>query len=42
MGKINPAEGLFDMLEAEDAYVPTRGREKDEPLPTGQQKGGRT
>jgi ribosomal protein L31 len=42
VGKINPAEGLFDMLEAEDAYVPTRGREKDEPLPTGQQKGGRT
>ena len=40
--KNDAAEGLFDMLEAEDAYVPTRGREKDEPPPTGQQKGVRT
>lgn len=43
VGKNDAAEELFDMLQAEDAYVPSRGRETEgKPQETGKRKGVRT
>lgn len=40
--KVDATDTLFKLIESKDAYVPTRGRDKDAGSPTGKQKGVRT
>ena len=40
--KVDATDSLFKLMESSDAYVPTRGRDKDAAAPTGKKKGVRT
>ena len=40
--KVDATKSLFKLLESKDAFVPTRGRDKEAGSPTGRQKGVRT
>jgi len=40
--QIDTTDTLFKLIESKDAYVPTRGRDKEAGAPTGKQKGVRT
>ena len=40
--KVDATDSLFKLLESKDAFVPTRGRDKEAGSPTGKQKGVRT
>ena len=40
--KADATDSLFKLMESKDAYMPTRGRDKDAGAPTGKQKGVRT
>src|SRR5271170_3447687 len=36
---VDTTDSLFKLIESKDAYVPTRGRDKETGAPTGKQKG---
>jgi hypothetical protein len=40
--RVDATDSLFQLMESKDAYVPTRGRDKEAGAPTGKQKGVRT
>ena len=40
--KLDTMDALFEMMESEDAYTPTKGREIGASKPTGKAKGVRT